>query len=78
MNPLTVLDDLLADYASPRARRLFHSLLLLVATCAALWLSVEGDWKEALLALLAMVYTSANRANTDTVSGNEVLTHEEG
>lgn len=65
LNPFTIIDGILSDYASPRARRLIHSLLLLATVVVGIWLSVDGDWKEALIALGAALYTWANRANTN-------------
>lgn len=69
-NPLALLDMLLADWASPKVRRLIHGLLTLALGLVALWLAMEGDWQEFLLALVAAVYAGANKANTP-VSGNE-------
>lgn len=65
MNPMTYLDSILSDYASPKVRRLIHSILLLAVAIVTIVLAAEGDWKKALLALAAAVYASANRANTN-------------
>lgn len=64
MNPFTLLDSLLADYASPRVRRLIHTLILLACTGVTIWLGAEGDWRSALLTLAAALYAGANKANT--------------
>lgn len=64
MNPFTLLDSILADYASPRVRRLIHTLILLACAGVTIWLGAEGDWREALLALAAALYAGANKANT--------------
>ena len=64
MNPLTLIDSILEDWASPRVRRLIHGLLLLAATLAGLWLAADGDWIEALGALVAAMYVGSNHANT--------------
>lgn len=65
LNPLHILDSILEDWASARVRRTIHSLLLLVAALGGLYLASDGDWLKALVALLALVYTAANRANTE-------------
>lgn len=65
INPITILDSILEDYASPRARRLIHSLILLAAAIISIYLAVDGDWKEFALTVGATVYAAANRANTD-------------
>lgn len=67
INPLDALDDLLEDYASPKARRLIHGLLSLAVAIVGVWLAVNGDWREFAIALGALVYTYANKANTDTI-----------
>lgn len=64
VNPLTYLDELLADWVSPRARRLIHSLLTLSLVILGAWLAAEGDWKRAALSLVASLYAASNRANT--------------
>lgn len=64
MNPITILDLLLADYASPRVRRLIHALILLVATGYTIYLAADKDWREALITLGAALYAAANKANT--------------
>lgn len=67
LNPFALMDALLRDYASPRTRRAIHSLLLLVAVIVSIYLSVEGNWKEAVLAMVAAIYAGANQANTPAV-----------
>lgn len=64
MNPLTLLDSLLADWASPRVRRLVHGLLTIAAMVVTAYFAAEQDWSKAIAALVAMFYTEANRANT--------------
>ena len=64
LNPLSLLDNLLADWASPKVRRLVHGLLLLVASVASIYLAVEGDWLQCIVALIATLYVGSNRANT--------------
>lgn len=64
MNPITLLDQLLADYASPRVRRFIHALVLLVVTIVTVWLGAEGEWKEFGIALVTALYAAANKANT--------------
>lgn len=72
MNPFAVLDGLLSDYASPKVRRTLHSLLVLAAIGASIFLAAEKDWEVALGTLIAALYAWANRANTDPVpSGSE-------
>lgn len=68
MNPFSIIDGLLADYASPKVRRLLHTLLVLLVALVAIWQAAEGDWKKFGLALLAMIYAEANRANTPPTS----------
>lgn len=69
LNPFTILDSILEDYASPRTRRLVHSLILLVVAVVAIWMAAQGDWKKMLVAIGAAVYAEANRANTDPDAG---------
>lgn len=64
MNPLDALDAILIDWVSPRVRRLIHSLLLFAAAVLTIVLSVDGDWEQALIALVAVFYTASNRSNT--------------
>lgn len=71
VNPLTLLDVLLAEYASPKARRIIHGVILLALSLVTLWLAVEGDWKEFAISLAAAVYAAANRANTGTAADEE-------
>lgn len=63
-NPIHLLDLILADWASPRARRLVHGLIALVLGVLAVIVSVEGDWDRLLPILLAALYAAANKANT--------------
>jgi hypothetical protein len=63
-NPLAMLDKVLAEYASPKARRAIHAALMLVAGLVTLWLAYDKNWMEALIALAATVYAGANKANT--------------
>lgn len=67
LNPLTLLDNVLEEYASPRARRAIHAALMLVAALVTIYLAVGKDWEQALIALAATLYTAANKANTDPV-----------
>lgn len=64
INPLTLIDSILKDWASPRVRRTLHALLLLAATVATVWLSANGDWKQAVAAFVALLYVGSNHANT--------------
>lgn len=64
MNPLTIIDLILTDWASPRVRRTVHLLIVLVVALAAIWMAAEGDWWKALGALAVAVYAEANKANT--------------
>ena len=63
-NPFDLLDRLLEDYLSPKARRTLHTVLLLVAVAVTSVLTFEGNWQEALIAAAAAIYSWANRANT--------------
>lgn len=76
LNPLVLLDILLADWVSPKVRRGLHNLILLIAAVVAIWLAADGDWWQFLIALFGSLYAASNRANTtpydsDGVSGNE-------
>lgn len=71
MNPLTLIDSILADWASPRLRRLVHGLLTLAVLVVAAVLAADGDWGKALATLVAGVYTEANRANTGAPADGE-------
>lgn len=64
MNPFTIIDDILADYASDRTRLLIHRLILLVMIAVTIWQASDGDWKVALGTALAALYAGANGANT--------------
>lgn len=68
MNPLALLDLILADWASPRVRRLVHALVLAGVALLTIVLSVDGDWKAALLAAATAVYAAANKANTPSTA----------
>mgnify|MGYP003601884544 FL=1 len=63
-NPLHVLDLILADWASPKVRRLIHNLIALGVSLVGIWLAANGDWLVALGALATAVYAASNRANT--------------
>lgn len=63
-NPFALLDGLLADWVSPKVRRIIHTILFLIATVITIVLAAGGDWREALLTLFVAFYTGANRANT--------------
>lgn len=77
LNPLALIDSLLEDYASPKARRAIHSLIVLVAVIVTIILAAGGDWKVAIGTLVAAIYAGANHANT---SGETVYleTEDEG
>ena len=64
LNLFSIIDGMLADYASPRARRAIHGLILLAGILVTIWLAVGGDWEKAVAAALASLYAGANRANT--------------
>lgn len=64
LNPLTILDSLLGDWATPKVRRLIHGLVLLAVAVAGIWLAANGDWTEFIVAIVAAVYAAANKANT--------------
>lgn len=64
LNPLALIDAVLADWASERVRRSVHALILLGASAVTIWLAAEGDWKVALLSLAAVLYAGSNHANT--------------
>lgn len=64
LNPLDLLDSLLSDYLSPKARRALHTALVLVAVVVTIVLAAGGDWKAAVGSLVAAIYAGANRANT--------------
>lgn len=77
MNPITILDGILADYASARVRRLIHSLILLTVAVVTIWLAADKDWQEALIALAVTVYAAANKANTDVDLKVEDIDHDD-
>lgn len=64
MNPITIIDQVLADWASPRVRRLVHALILLAGIVGTTVLAANGDWKVAALTLLGGLYAAGNHANT--------------
>lgn len=78
LNPFDLLDRLLNDYASPKARRTLHTIILLAVALVGIWLAAEGDWREAGLALLAALYAGANKANTPEVSHADVDEDDDG
>lgn len=63
-NPVDILNVILADWASPKVRRLIHALLALAAIVVTIWLASDGDWRQSILSLVAALYTGANAANT--------------
>lgn len=63
-NPLTMLDSLLSDWASPRVRRLIHALIAAALLVVSAILAADGDWKAALLSLAVTAYAAMNKANT--------------
>lgn len=58
------LDSLLADWVSPRVRRLVHALLSLALLVVTAVLAANGDWKIALISLAGTFYAAMNKANT--------------
>ena len=54
-NPLHVLDLILADWASPKVRRLIHNLIALGVSLVGIWLAANGDWLVALGALAMLL-----------------------
>lgn len=70
LNPLAMLDSVLADWASARVRRLIHALLLVAMTAVTVWLGADRNWEAALVTLVGMLYVGSNHANTPAVSGN--------
>lgn len=71
MNPMTYLDAILSDYATPKVRRLVHSVLLLSVVVATIILAADGDWTKALISLAAAIYAGANHANTPANGASE-------
>jgi hypothetical protein len=67
-NPFTLLDKFLADYASPRTRRLVHLALALGLLVLSAVLAADGDWEKALISLAATLYAAVNKANTPAVT----------
>lgn len=76
INPLDALNNLLEDYASPKTRRLIHGLISLAVALVGVWLAANGDWKQFALALGALVYAYANKANTDPIPSQPVDPHD--
>lgn len=64
LNPLTILDDLLADYVSAKYRRILHAVILLAAAVISIYLAVNGDWKQFAFSLASAIYAASNAANT--------------
>lgn len=67
MNPLDLLDSILSDWVSPRVRRLLHTLILIGAALASIWLASDGDWKDFTIAVVSVLYAASNRANTPAI-----------
>lgn len=80
LNPFTIVDSILADYASPRVRRLIHSLILLVVALVTIYLAADKEWKEFIISLGVTLYAAANKANTQPTDqfGNEDVTFYDG
>lgn len=73
LNPLTLLDILLADLVNAKWRRVIHNLVLLAVAVVAIWLAADQDWWQAVLAVAGAIYAASNRANTpDEASGNDL------
>lgn len=64
MNPFTLLDNILSEYASPKVRRLVHLAILLVTAVVTIYFAAGGDWTQFAIALAAALYAGANKANT--------------
>lgn len=77
MNPFSLLDDLLSEWASPRVRRTIHGLLALALVGVGIWQAADGDWAVALGSLVASLYAEANRTNTPSIDAYEEA-YEEG
>lgn len=73
LNPLVLLDILLSDIVPAKGRRIIHNLILLVVAVLAIWLAVDGDWWQFLVAIVGALYAASNRANTpdESVSRND-------
>lgn len=71
MNPLTIIDALLTEWASPKTRRLVHGLLGLALVVVSAWLAADQDWKVAATTLVLALYTEANRRNTPPQDGED-------
>lgn len=77
LNPLVLLDILLADLVPAKGRRIIHNFVLLVIAVVALWLAADKDWWQAVLALIGAVYAASNRANTPDEDETLVSRNEE-
>lgn len=64
VNPMTYLDSILAEWASAKVRRTIHLMVLLIAVLVAIWMGVDGDWKQFVGAIVAAIYSASNAANT--------------
>lgn len=71
LNPVKIIDALLAEWASAKVRRTIHLLLMLAFALVTLYLAAEGDWVEALIGLAGTAYTASNGANTPTVENED-------
>ena len=67
INPLSILDSILADYLPPKGRRLVHSLIALGVFVFGIYEAAGGDWDKAIPGLLVALYAAANKANTAPV-----------
>lgn len=63
-NPIDILDRLMEDYLSPKARRAVHSVILLAGALLSIYLAANGDWEVFAASVAATLYAWANRANT--------------
>lgn len=75
-NPVAIINQILGDYASPKVRRLVHSLILLAGLGVTIWQGADGDWKKALVAGAVALYGAANQANT--IPGLHSAGHDDG
>jgi len=64
LNPFTMLDSLLEDYASPKVRRLIHTVILIGIAIVAIFLGADRDWQQFVIALGVALYAAMNKANT--------------
>lgn len=72
LNPFVLLDILLADLVSAKARRVIHTGLLLIVAVVAIWLAADGNWTEFVIAVVAALYAASNKANTPDESETSV------